>query len=102
MLVGLALRLSLGCCDKCLSVRSVPRWNLVTPPELARNAPGLDIFHPVEIGLLPVLRNELGFSLAHSGDGGFRQFLAINLPLVGQEGLDHDVRAVAMRNDVRL
>ena len=32
----------------------------MAPPELARDAPGLDVLHPVEIGLLPVLRHELG------------------------------------------
>ena len=30
----------------------------MAPPELARDAPGLDVLHPLEIGLFPVLRHE--------------------------------------------
>ena len=33
------------------------------PPELAADAPRLDVPHPVEVGLLPVLRDELGLAL---------------------------------------
>ena len=53
-----AHRLVLGLGDEHLAVRPVPRRNLVAPPELARDAPRLDVLHPVEIGLLPVLRHE--------------------------------------------
>jgi hypothetical protein len=51
-------RLLFGFGDEYLAVGPIPRRNLVTPPELARNAPGLDIFHPLEVGFFPVLRHE--------------------------------------------
>ena len=55
-------RLVLGLGDEHLAVRPVPRRDLMAPPELARDAPRLDVLHPVEIGLLPVLRHELGLA----------------------------------------
>ena len=61
-------RLGLGLGDEDLAVRAVPGRDLVAPPELARDAPGLDVLHPVEIGLLPVLRHEDGAALAHRRD----------------------------------
>ncbi len=65
------------------------------PPELARDAPGLDVAHPLEVGLVPVLRLEHRASVLHRGDGGAGQGLGVHVPLVGQEGLDHHARAVA-------
>ena len=65
-------------------LRSVPRRNSMAPPELARDAPGLDVFHPVEIGLFPVLRNECGLAFAHGLDRRLRKRLGVDVPLVGQ------------------
>src|SRR5690606_7644535 len=45
--------------DKDLPIRAVPGRNLMPPPQLARDAPRLDVPHPLEVGLLPVLGNEL-------------------------------------------
>src|SRR5450756_2333436 len=42
----------LGLGDECLAVRPVPGRNLMAPPELARDAPRLDVLHPFEICLL--------------------------------------------------
>ena len=72
----------------------------MAPPELARDAPRLDVFHPIEIGVLPVLRDELGLAVAHRGDRRLRQLLGVDVPLVGQIWLDHHVGTVAMRHDV--
>ena len=44
------------------SIRAIPCGNLVSPPELAGNAPGLDIFHPVEIGVFPLFGNKFRFA----------------------------------------
>ena len=98
----LAPRLVLG--DEDLAVGPVPGGDLMAPPELARDAPGLDVLHPVEVGLLPVLRHEHGAAALDRVDGGLRQLPRVHVPLVGQERLDDDVRAVAMRHgvDVRL
>ena len=48
--------LGLGLGDEDRAVRAVPGRDAVAPPELARDAPGLDVAHPLEVGLLPVLR----------------------------------------------
>ena len=50
----------LGLLDKDRAPGRIPGRNLVAPPELARNAPGLDVLEPVEIGLLPGLRRRTG------------------------------------------
>ncbi len=78
----------------------VPRRDLVPPPQLPRDAPGLDVFHPVEIGVLPVLGDELGLVLAHGFDRRLRQGLGVDVPLPGQIRLDHHVGAVAVRHHV--
>src|SRR5665647_2665241 len=72
----------------------------MAPPELARDAPGLDVFHPVEISILPILWDELGLAVAHRGNRRLRQFLGVDVPLVGQERLDHHIRAIAVWNNV--
>ncbi len=72
----------------------------MAPPQLARDAPGLDVLHPLEIGLFPVLRHERGFARTHRRDRGLCQRLGVDVPLVGQIGLDHAVRAVAVRHHV--
>ena len=66
----------------------VPRRDLVAPPELAGHAPGLDVLEPIEIGLLPVLRDELGLAVAHRGERGLSERLGVDVPLVGQPRLD--------------
>ena len=94
--------LFLGFGDKHLIVRSIPCRNLVTPPKLTRDAPGLDIVHPFKVGLLPVLRDKTGRAAAHRGDRGLRHRPGVDIPLVGQIGLDHHAGAVAMRHHVRV
>src|SRR5690606_40932170 len=46
--------------DEDVAIRTIPGRDLVAPPQLARDAPRLDVLHPLEISLFPVLRNELG------------------------------------------
>ena len=74
----------------------------MAPPELARDAPGLNVLEPFEIGLLPVLRDEEGLALAHRRERGLSQRLGVDVPLVGEPGLDDGVGAVAVRNGVRV
>ena len=100
--VGRGLRLGLVMGDEHLAVRPVPGRDLVAPPELARNAPGLDVLHPVEIGLLPGRRDDRRAPLAHRGDGGLGQRLGVDVPLVGQIGLDRRAAAVAVRDHVHV
>src|SRR3546814_10833797 len=84
--IGASLRpsllLILG--DDDIAVAVVPRRNLVPPPKLTADAPGLDVLHPVEIGLGPGFRHKAGFAAAHRLDRRFRQRRRIEQPLVGQ------------------
>ncbi len=97
-------RLSLGALlrllDEDLAVGTIPGRNAVTPPELAADAPGLDVAHPLEVGLFPVLRFEDGAAVFHRLDGRLGQGPGVDVPLVGQVGLDDGPRAVAVRNGV--
>ena len=46
--------------DEDAAVGPVPGRDLVAPPELARDAPGLDVAHPFEERVLPLPRHEHG------------------------------------------
>jgi hypothetical protein len=76
----------------------------VPPPELARYAPGLDVLEPLEVGLLPALGDDASVAFAHRREGALGERLHVDVPLVGEIGLDRHVGAVAMRDhvDVRL
>ena len=74
----------------CL-MRTIPNGNPVSPPELAGNAPGLNVFHPVVIGLFPILRDEFGLALFHCGDGRLGHRLGVDIPLIRHPRLDDDV-----------
>ena len=80
----------------------VPGRDLVAPPELARDAPRLDVLEPLEIGLLPVLRHEPRLARAHGGKRPLGEGLHVHVPLVGEIGLDHRAGAVAVRHRVRV
>ena len=82
--------------DKNVPVGAIPCRDLMPPPELARDAPGLDVLKPLEIDIPPVFGNELCLALANDLERGLRQGLRVDIPLVGQERLDNFVRAVAI------
>ncbi len=66
----------------------------MTPPKLARDAPVLDVFHPVAVGILKFFGDELDF-VAHDGvQGGLGQFGHADPPLQGEAGFDDGSRAL--------
>ena len=73
----------------------------MAPPDLARDAPGLDIVHPIEERRLPLRRHEHGLALAHRGDRRLRQRLGVDVPLIGEKRLEHRAGAVAVRHHMR-
>ena len=75
----------------------------MAPPELPRDAPGLDILHPVEIGLFPALRYDLDIAVANRLDRRLGEGFGIDIPLIGQPWLDDHAAAVAewRRNGAR-
>src|SRR6202012_588909 len=80
--------LLLGLLDKDRAPRGIPGRNLMPPPELARNAPRLDVLEPVEVGLLPALRHELSLAPADRVNRRTSQRLGVDIPLIGEPGLD--------------
>ena len=76
-------------------VEPVPDRNPVPPPELARNAPGLDVLQPVEIDLRIAFGQDHGLPAAHRVDRRLHDPRGVDEPLVGQHRFDHDLRAVA-------
>ena len=72
----------------------------MTPPELAGNAPGLDIAQPFEISLRPVLRHEPRLAVLDGFERRLGQGFRIHIPLVGQPGLDRHVGAIPERHRV--
>ena len=83
---------------------AVPGRDSVAPPELARDAPVVDVAHPRHVGVGPPLGDEAGPPLLHGGDGRAGQRLDLHVPLVGEERLEHRLAALAAaeRQEVRL
>ena len=70
----------------------------MTPPKLTRDAPILDVLHPVEIDLRPALGNELNLARPDGLDGGLGERLHLNEPLLRKARLDNIMTAIAMAN----
>ena len=60
------------------------------PPDLATDAPVLDILQPLPVNLLPVLREKTNQMLAHHGQR-FLSFRVTQEPLLAQARLDRDL-----------
>ena len=75
--------------------RPVPHRDLVAPPELARDAPRLDVLEPVEIDLGVALGQDLRLAVAHGIERGAHDLRGVDEPLVGQHRLDHNLGAIA-------
>ena len=95
--------------NKHLSVRCIPRWDLMTPPKLSGNTPVLNIFEPLVVSCCPVIREKLDLTFCHNFKGDFGNAFAWvqgvsggwlahgNKPLVCEHGLEHFARSVAAR-----
>ena len=71
----------------------------MAPPELAADAPVLDVPHPLEVRLRPVLRHEARAAVFHRGDGRRGERRDLHVPLVREIRLEHGAAAVAARHD---
>ncbi len=74
----------------------------MAPPQLAADAPVLDVLHPLEIGLGPVLRHETNAAVLHALDRGLGERRDAHIPLIGEPRLEHRVATIATRNLVRV
>ena len=85
-------------------IRAVPGWNAMSPPELARDAPVVDLIHPVQVDGLVILRREANVTIHDRGDRPVCQRLNLDEPLHREAGLDniHAAAALADREHVIL
>ena len=65
------------------------------PPQLARDAPGFDVFQPVVIGLFARLRHDFHVAIAHGVQRGADNLFRVHEPLVGQHRFDDHFGPVA-------
>ena len=82
------------------AVLAMPGGNAVSPPDLAADAPVLNIVHPFEVGLFPLFGNDAGASRFHRGNGFLRQRPNLDVPLQAGIGLDNRFAAIAMPHGV--
>ncbi len=70
----------------------------MSPPQLPADAPVLDVAHPLEIGLCPVVGHEARAPCLDSLQGGLRERRDFHVPLIGEVGLEHGPGAIATRH----
>ena len=68
----------------------------MSPPQLAGNAPRLNVAHPFEISFLVRLRHKLHFPVFNRANRLFGQRRRVNEPLVGQHRFDNSAATVAV------
>ena len=91
----LAPRLRFAAADMGIARFVVVGRNPVPPPELAADAPVLDVPHPGEEQVGVLGGHELHFAAAHRGHRGLGEGRDFHEPLVGQPGFDGRSGAVA-------
>ena len=74
----------------------------MAPPDLARDAPRLNVTHPFVIGVFPLFGHEGGAALLDRRDRRPGESLGIDEPLIHQPRLDDDAGAVAIGNGHRV
>src|SRR3990170_6139978 len=79
-----------------MAVEAVPGRYAVAPPYLAGDAPVADIEHPVEVGVLPGLRDEPGPPVPYGLRGGGGKGFYSHEPLLGERGLNDGGAPVAL------
>ena len=77
-------------------IRIVVRRNTVTPPQLTRDAPILDVLQPVTVRVLVFGRIELDLVLHHRRQRDIGKVLHLNKPLQTQPRLNWHVRTLAV------
>mmetsp|Transcript_29133 Transcript_29133/g.56126 ORF Transcript_29133/g.56126 Transcript_29133/m.56126 type:complete len:233 (-) Transcript_29133:799-1497(-) len=68
----------------------------MAPPQLARDAPWLDVFQPVEIHLLAAFGHDFHIATPHRIQRRANDLVCVHEPLVRQQRLNHHFRAVAI------
>ncbi len=95
-----ARRLLVGADADDLARGAVPDGDAVAPPELARDAPVVEVVDPVEVPLLHLLRVDRDPAVADRVTGGLRERADLDPPLHGQARLDGGLAARAVADGV--
>ena len=82
------------------AVLAVEHGDAVAPPQLARDAPVLEVVHPGEVGLGPALGVEGHLAGLHDLGGALFKLVHGHEPLLGEPGLERGVAAVAVHDGV--
>src|ERR1039458_4223980 len=77
------------------AILAMPRGNTMSPPQLPRDAPVVNVAHPLEISLGVILRHELDVAVLHHRDGAIGQRLDLDEPLRRKPWLDDGLAAIA-------
>ena len=77
-----------------IALITVPDWNTMTPPELARNCPVVDIFQPIDIRLVQALRQDLDQTIFHRIQRWRSQWHHLDEPLLRDERLNDGITAL--------
>src|SRR5262249_28952018 len=81
---------------------AVPGRDAMAPPELPRDAPRPDVLHPVVVRLRPASRDDLDPALPDGLDRLGGQRLRVHVPLLGAQGLDARLAAIAESDRVAM
>src|SRR5450755_1253947 len=86
-----------------LTLSAMPGGDAMAPPELARDAPVADVFHPLEEDHFAVVGDEADAAALHCFNGFLGERLRAHKPLRREQGLDDGLAAVALADvhDVR-
>ena len=82
------------------AVIAVPNRNAVAPPNLAADAPVVNIFHPAGVVFGKAFRHKLGAPIGNAVHSGFYKRLHFYKPLRGNKRLYNIMAALAMANCV--
>ena len=72
------------------------------PPQLARDAPIVDVGHPVVVGFGPVVRHERSTALCNNVECRLSQWRDLDKPLGRQQRLDDGSAALTMPDRVHM
>ena len=91
---SLAGRFDLDARSFAAALRRIPDGDAVSPPELAADAPVLDVLEPVVVDLFPAFGEEPDESVA-DGVTGLDRLRILEEPLLAEAGFDRDIGALA-------
>src|SRR5215469_7677510 len=89
-------------CDNDLPARAIPRRNAMSPPQLPRDGPVMDVSHPVEINLAIVGGREADVVFLYDFNRTVGERLDFHKPLSREPRLNHGSAAIAFADCERV